>query len=76
VEFKVSRRSLVSECQVTHPPSVIVGQVVTERTASLLFSGELDNEHYDDMLPLKEKLTGYLWMKFISIDNLYQKHFP
>jgi hypothetical protein len=56
----VSRRSFVSECRVTHPSSVVVWEVVTERNASLLFSGELDNEHHDDILPLKEKVTGYL----------------
>jgi hypothetical protein len=31
----------------TPPPTVQVGQAVTERNASLLFSGELDNGHCD-----------------------------
>jgi hypothetical protein len=34
-----------SEGQMTQPLAVTVGQIVTERNLSLLFSDELDNDH-------------------------------
>lgn len=44
--------------QITESPTVIVGQVVTEMTESLLFSGGLESDHYDPLLLVKgeEKL--------------------
>jgi hypothetical protein len=52
VELKVSVGvCFVSEGHITHPQTVAVGQVMTERNAALLFNGELDNGHCDGLLP-------------------------
>jgi hypothetical protein len=45
----------VSEDQITERPNVIAGQVVTERNVFLLFSGELDNGHYEAVCQLKKE---------------------
>jgi hypothetical protein len=46
----------VSEDQITHLLTVVVGQVVNERTISLLFCGELDSDHYDALLLIEVKV--------------------
>lgn len=38
----------VSEDQITHLSTVVVDQVVTEGIMSLLLSGELDSDHYEE----------------------------
>jgi hypothetical protein len=40
----------VSEGQVILPPTVIVGQLVTERNICLLFSGEVGNGYHNALL--------------------------
>lgn len=45
----------VSGGQITESPTVIVGQVVTEMTEYLLFSGGLDSDHYDLLLLVKDE---------------------
>jgi hypothetical protein len=40
---------------ITRPPSIITGQVVNERSVVLLCSGELDNDYYDVLLPIRRK---------------------
>jgi hypothetical protein len=42
---------LKPEGRISQPPTVII-QVLPERNASLLVSGELDNSHYDAVLPV------------------------
>jgi hypothetical protein len=42
--------NFVSEGQITPPPTVIVGQVVTERNICLLFSGEVGNGRCNALL--------------------------
>jgi hypothetical protein len=37
---------------------------VTERNISLLLGGELDNSHFDDLLPVEEKDRLRILMKF------------
>jgi hypothetical protein len=43
----------VPECQATQTSTVAAGQVMSERNASLLFTGELDNGHFDALLPVE-----------------------
>jgi hypothetical protein len=45
--------------------SIAIGQVVSERSESLLFCGKLDTGHFDAILPVHEK-----W-KFGIFDNMY-----
>jgi hypothetical protein len=45
--------------KITQPPISTVLDAVTERTASLLLSGELDNYHYDAVLPAEEEKIRY-----------------
>jgi hypothetical protein len=55
--YKVSDSvCFLSENQIIHLPSVVVDQVVIERTMYLLFSDELDSDHYDALLPIEEKV--------------------
>lgn len=54
----------VSEGQITSPPTGTGGQVVMERKATLLFSGELDNDHYA-LLLTEEKERLSIFDKFI-----------
>jgi hypothetical protein len=42
---------------------------------SLLFSDELDNELYDALLLTEERVRFGIFMKFVLIENLCQKHF-
>jgi hypothetical protein len=44
----------VSEGQITLPPTVLIGRVMTERSVSLLFSGEMGNDDCDALSPVKE----------------------
>jgi hypothetical protein len=44
---------------ITLPPTVILGQVMTERNVFLLFSGELDNGQCDALLRVEEKERLY-----------------
>jgi hypothetical protein len=46
---------IVSGGQITESPVVIVGQVVTEMTESLVFSGGIDSDHYDPLLLVKDE---------------------
>jgi hypothetical protein len=41
--------------QSSQPSTVIHGQTVTKINVSLLFSTELNYDHYDDLLPAEEK---------------------
>jgi hypothetical protein len=70
-EICVCRRSFVSECRVTHTPSVVVGQIVTERNTSLLFSGELDQWYstWGTRTPggTRRHLKGYVKLKKTEI---------
>lgn len=45
----------VSEDGITQSPTVIVGQIVAEKNVCLLFSSELENDHCDALLLVKEK---------------------
>jgi hypothetical protein len=45
---------LVTEGHITLPPAVLVGQVVTERNVSPLFTGEMGNDHCDSLFPVEE----------------------
>jgi hypothetical protein len=43
------------ECAISQPSTVIDGETLTERNVSLLFSTELNYDHYDDLSPAEEK---------------------
>jgi hypothetical protein len=43
----IIKRCFVSLSQVTNPPTVLFGQSVIDGIASLLVSGEMDNDHWD-----------------------------
>jgi hypothetical protein len=45
----------VSEDQITPPPTVVVGEVVAEGSASLLFRNELYNGRCEVVFPVGEK---------------------
>jgi hypothetical protein len=57
----------VSGSHITPPTPVTVGEVVTERNASLLVSGELDNGYCDALLLVEEKqILGIIDEDFTS----------
>jgi hypothetical protein len=60
----------VSEDGTNQPPTVTVGQIVTEKKVSLLFSNEMDNDHCDALLPVKDKEKYVLLTKFVFKGNL------
>jgi serine kinase of HPr protein (carbohydrate metabolism regulator) len=45
----------VSEVQITQPPTVMVGQVISERNASVSISGEQDTGHCEAVVPVEGK---------------------
>jgi hypothetical protein len=47
------------ECQITEPPTFIVGQVVSERTVSVLFTGELGNGYCDALMSAGKKVKYF-----------------
>jgi hypothetical protein len=47
----------ISKGQIIQPPTIMV-EVVNEINVSL-FSGELDNEHCDGLMPVEEREVGY-----------------
>jgi hypothetical protein len=55
--------NLVIEGHFIDPP-IVVGRVVTDSNASLLVSGETDNDHYDAFLLAEEKIR---WVFFYGI---------
>jgi hypothetical protein len=70
--------SVYSLCksQTIRSAPVKVYEVVSERNLSLLFCGEIDNDHYDSLIKLI-KNRGYVFLtKFVFMDNLFQKHLP
>jgi hypothetical protein len=54
--------------------AVIIRQVVTERTVSLLFHGEADNGNYHAVLLVAEKQGWYLFRKFVFHWQPLSKH--
>jgi hypothetical protein len=48
--------SFAYEHQISQPPTVIEGRVVTERLIPLLLSGELDNGHYNPPFSVEENI--------------------
>jgi hypothetical protein len=46
----------VSEGQNTQPPTGTFGQIITQTNSLLLFSGELDNSHYEAVLQLQQNI--------------------
>jgi hypothetical protein len=53
--YKESQWFLVSVSQITQSSTLMDGQIVTERNISLLLLDELENDHYDAVLPVEEK---------------------
>jgi hypothetical protein len=45
--------------KITQLPPSILDQIVTERNVSLLFIGELSNDHYEALLLVEERGIGY-----------------
>jgi hypothetical protein len=60
------------ECQITEPSTIIVGQVVTERTLCVLFTGELGNGYCDALMSVGKKVEYFL-ITFAFTSNLYPK---
>jgi hypothetical protein len=55
----------VSGGQITQPPTVILGEVVTNGNVSPLFSSELAGGHYDAALPVEEKELWYFVYDYV-----------
>jgi hypothetical protein len=57
----------VPESQVTPPPTVLIGQVATERnvSTSLLFNVELENGRCDAVLPAEEMESWVFMNRFV-----------
>jgi hypothetical protein len=49
----------VSGVKRIHPPTAIVGQVMTETTAPILFADELHKGHSDALLAVKKRGVTY-----------------
>jgi hypothetical protein len=62
----------VSGGQILQPPTVTIGQAVTERNLSLLVCGEL-NGNRDSLLPVEEKERLGTFDAFVYIGNLRRK---
>jgi hypothetical protein len=61
----LSELTFVSQGQITQPPSVINGQAVTEKNVSL-FTGKLDNCHYNALLSVEDKLSTFRTVLFLE----------
>jgi hypothetical protein len=56
----VSGFYFISESQISLTLSIIVSQVVSERTVPLLLTGKQNNGHHDALVPIKkEKKVRY-----------------
>jgi hypothetical protein len=57
--YEVSVNIYLYECQITEPPAVIAGQVVTERTVCVLLTGELCNAYCDALMSAEKKVEYF-----------------
>jgi hypothetical protein len=64
----------VSPEQNTPPRTVTFAELVTEGNESLLFTGKLNSDYYDDLFLIEERDQMFL-TKFVFIAALCRKHF-
>jgi hypothetical protein len=65
----------VSEVQITQPPTVMVGQVMSERNESVVFIGELDSGHYEALVPVEGKETSGVFDIRVYRQSVLHRHF-